>query len=78
MPRPTPEESAGKIVGILKSRSADAGHVDLIGDVKSSFLATGGDEQAFAEGLEYGAKEGWFNLSGPAIKLTPAGSNETK
>jgi hypothetical protein len=78
MPRPTPEESAGKIVGILKVRSADPGHVDLVGDVKSSFLASGGDEQAFAEGVEFGGKEGWFSLSGPAIRLTPAGGNETK
>jgi hypothetical protein len=78
MPRHTPEESAGKIVGILKVRSADPGHVDLVGDVKSSFLASGGDEQAFAEGVEFGGKEGWFSLSGPAIRLTPAGGNETK
>ena len=59
MPRPSPEASANEIVGILQTRSADAHHVDLISDVKSSFLVIGGDEKAFADGLEFGSRRDW-------------------
>jgi len=77
MRSPTPEEAAKAIVGILENRSADAGHLDLIADVKSSFLV-GADEKAFAEGVEFGVKKGWFCLTGVAIQLTPGRSSETK
>ncbi len=36
MPRPSPEASAKEIIGILEARSAEAGHVDLISEVKAS------------------------------------------
>jgi hypothetical protein len=77
MPRPSPEASAKEIAGILEARSAEAGHVDLITDVKASFLRLGGDETAFADGLEFGVKKGWFNLSGFAITLVSGDTRTT-
>jgi hypothetical protein len=64
MPSPSPEASAKEIVGILEARSAEAGHADLISDVKASFLLTGGDEMAFADGLEFGVKKGAMSVGG--------------
>ena len=77
MPRPSPEASANEIVGILEARSAEAGHVDLIRDVKASFLLIGGDETTFAEGLEFGVKKGWFSLSGFSITLVSGDKRTT-
>lgn len=46
--------------------------------IEEAFIESGGGLSDCVDGVEYGVKKGWFDLSGVELNLTETGAKEMK
>ena len=69
----TPEESATRILNILRERNVSAGEVGMIGWFLNPFSVDEWSIADFDAGVNFAAASGWLTVEGPMLRLTDLG-----
>jgi hypothetical protein len=73
MSKPTPEESARKILSIFAEKNIRVGEILMAGQVNRAFLndrnLRGED---YSEGVQYAQQNGWLEFNGATVRLLKA------
>ena len=75
---PTPEQTAGAILGLFKKANKRAGEGMVLGSItimNMQIMQTGIDMRGadVRAGLDYAVKQGWLEKAGSEMRLTEAG-----
>jgi hypothetical protein len=71
--RPTPEQSARRILAILQRHNVTSGQIMMAGALNLEFLTNGGTAAEYGDGIKFAVAQEWIEIEPTNVRLTEVG-----